>query len=113
VDFTEIGDLTKTVNRMNGAVAALTGAEQSVDKVIRHLIRHEDLTDAEVRELRGIHRLPRVKPAEAIKLLGPPVASELKPAIGIPEFEAFNDLPRSERTPAVGAPTTTTTTTSP
>jgi hypothetical protein len=98
------------VNRINGAVATLTGAEQSVDKVIRHLIKHEDLTTAEVRELRGIHRLPKVTFENAVKLLGQPVASELKPAIGIPEFEAFNDLPRSERTPAVGAPTTTTTT---
>jgi hypothetical protein len=99
VDFTEIGDLTKTVNRMNGAVSALTGAEQSVDKVLRHLIRHEDLTDAEIRELRGIHRLPRVKLPEAVKLLGPSVATELKPAIGIPDFEEFNDLGPKERTP--------------
>jgi hypothetical protein len=110
VDFTEIGDLTKTVDRINGAVARLTGGQESVDRVLRHLIKHEDLTPAQVRELRGIHRLPKVTFENAVKLLGQPVASELKPAIGIPEFEAFNDLPRSERTPAVGAPTTTTTT---
>jgi hypothetical protein len=107
VDFTEIGDLSKTVNRLNGAVATLTGAEQSVDRVIRHLIEHEDLTDAEVRELRGIHRLPRVKLADAVKVLGQPVSSELKPAIGIPAFEEFNGVPVKERTQ--NADTTTTT----
>jgi hypothetical protein len=111
VDFTEIGDLTKTVNRINGAVATLTGAEQSVDKVIRHLIKHEDLTTAEVRELRGIHRLPRVKLPDAVKLLGQPVSSELKPAIGIPAFEEFNGVEPDERTRQAGAPDTTTTTT--
>jgi hypothetical protein len=111
VDFTEIGDLTPTVNRMNGAIAALTGAEQSVDTVIRHHIRHEDLTDAEVRELRGIHRLPRVKPEAAVKLLGQPVASELRPAIGIPQFEELNGLGPKERTTTAAAPGTTPTTT--
>jgi hypothetical protein len=109
VDFTEIGDLTKTVDRMNGAVATLTGGAQSVDRVIRHLIKHGGLTPAQVRELRGIHRLPNVTLAKAVKLLGQPVATDLKPAIGIPAFEEFNDLPPSERTPNVGAPDTTAT----
>lgn len=106
VDFTEIGDLQKTVNRINGAIATATGAAESVDKVINFHVDSGDLTDAEIAEIRGIRRLPRVNKADALKLLGP-LTTRLQPAYGISEFERFNGL---DEQPDAQSGTTTTST---
>ena len=68
VDFTAIGDLQKTVRRFNAAIALQSGVTPIVDKTVRQLRDADQLTDAEVNELR---RLPKVTEKEARKLLGP------------------------------------------
>ena len=103
VDFTAIGDLYKSVNLFNGAVATVTGGRASVEKVIRHHRSSGDLTQADLQELNGIRRLPKVSEQRARKLLGP-LADTLKPAQGIPEFERLNGVDPD------ASPSTTTTT---
>ncbi len=108
-DFTAIGDLSRSVDRFNGAVATVTGGRASVERVVRHHRSSGDLTVAEIQELNGIRRLPKVSEKEARKLLGP-VADTLATAPGIPAFEDFNGLePQSSSTttttvPAASAP---------
>ncbi|MGZ6966515.1 MAG: hypothetical protein ACXVKN_02165 [Acidimicrobiia bacterium] len=104
VDFTAIGDLYSSVNRYNGAVATVTGARASVDRVLRHHRNSGELTAAQLAELRGIRRLPKISEAEARKLLGP-LADQLKAAAGIPEFERMNGLhPERSTTTTPAAP---------
>lgn len=68
VDFTAIGDLHKTVRRVNGAIARQSGVVAVIDETIRQLREIGEYTDAEANELR---RLPKVDEAEARRLLGP------------------------------------------
>ncbi len=102
VDFTEIGDFYPTINRFNAAVANVTGATRSVTRVVDHHSSRGDLTVAELAELRGLHRLPKISDADARKLLGI-LSDRLAPPPQLAEFEASNGL----------EPSSTTTTTAP
>jgi hypothetical protein len=70
VDFTTQGDLFKTVNMFNAAIARQSHVTALVSKTIAQLRAKEDITDAELRELRGLHRLPKITEKTARKLLG-------------------------------------------
>jgi hypothetical protein len=68
VDFTAVGDLYKTVNLFNAAIARQSEVTPIVNETIRQLRALDKITDSEANELR---RLPRISEAEARKLLGP------------------------------------------
>jgi hypothetical protein len=104
VDFTAIGDLYKSVDRFNGAVATMTGGRASVTRVIRHHRNSGVLTAPQLQELNGIRRLPKVSEQQARELLGP-IADSLITAPGIKDFEKFNGLePDFEENAATPAP---------
>jgi hypothetical protein len=71
VDFTAVGDLYKTVNRFNAAIARQSGVTGIVLKAVDQLRSQQDLTDAQLAELNALHRLPKISEASARKLLGP------------------------------------------
>jgi hypothetical protein len=71
VNFTSQGDLFGTVNLFNAAIARQSGVTAIVSKTIQQLSAKEDITDAELRELKGLHRLPKISEKSARKLLGP------------------------------------------
>jgi hypothetical protein len=71
VNFTSQGDLFKTVNLYNAAIARQAKVTPMVTKVVKQLRAREDITDAELRELNALHRLPKISEATARKLLGP------------------------------------------
>ena len=71
VDFTAIGDLYKTVNLFNAAIARQSGVTETVSKAVSQLRSREDITDAEVTELNALHRLPAISETSARTLLGP------------------------------------------
>jgi len=71
VDFTAIGDLYRTVNRFNAAIARQSGVTTTVSKVVSQLRNSEDITDAELTELNALHRLPKISETTARTLLGP------------------------------------------
>ena len=85
VNFTAQGDLFKTVNRFNAAIARQSGVTAIVSKTVEQLRAREGLTDAELRELKGLHRLPKISEANARALLGPMADS-------IPTPRALPDL---------------------
>jgi len=99
VDFTAVGDLYKTVNRFNAAIARRSGATAIVDETLRQLLDAGKITDAEANELR---RLPRISDADARKLLGP-LADSIPAPPGLPTLADPQPL----------ATTTTTTTSAP
>jgi hypothetical protein len=101
VDFTAVGDLYKTVNRFNAAIARQSRVTPIINKTIKQLLAHGKITDAEANELR---RLPRISDAEARKMLGPLADS-------IPTPPDLKNLANPRPPPP--APTTTTTTTTP
>jgi hypothetical protein len=76
VDFTAVGDLSKTVDRFNGAVAELTG----VAPLVKPLLDRERLTPAERREALGYHRLPTMSREQALELVGPAATALVVPA---------------------------------
>ncbi len=80
VDFTEIGSLYPTVRLLNSAIAQATGSKFAIDRAIRNAIASGKLTDAEVAEIRGLHRLPSVSTARADALLGAARAQLTVPA---------------------------------
>jgi hypothetical protein len=71
VNFTSQGDLYKTVRRFNAAIARQSGVTAIVSKTVEQLRAREGITDAELRELKGLHRLPKISEAKARALLGP------------------------------------------
>jgi hypothetical protein len=71
VDFTAQGDLYKTVNLFNAAIARQSGVTATITKAIDQLRNRFDITDAELRELNALHRLPQISEAKARALLGP------------------------------------------
>jgi hypothetical protein len=71
VNFTSQGDLFGTVNLFNAAIARQSGVTGLVSRTIRQLRAREGVTDAELRELKGLHRLPKISEKTARKLLGP------------------------------------------
>lgn len=98
VDFTSIGDFYPAVNELNAAVARMTGAADFVDRLVRKECATKKLTPAELSEIRGFRRLPKVSTAKARRLLGP-IADTLGRSPLLDVLEQQNDLP----------PTTTTT----
>ncbi|HEY3723857.1 MAG TPA: hypothetical protein VGN59_10925 [Acidimicrobiia bacterium] len=91
VDFTSIGDFNPTINRFNAAVAKVTGVSDSIDRVVAFHRRRADLTQAQLNELKGLRRLPRISGADALNLLGP-LAGQLVHPPQIDEFERDNGL---------------------
>jgi hypothetical protein len=79
VDFTTIGDLNKSVNRFNGAVANATGTAAAIDEIVRERRDSGDLTEAELAELRALRRLPHGEDDETLELLGPVAATLAHP----------------------------------
>jgi hypothetical protein len=71
VNFTSQGDLFKTVNLYNAAIARQAKVTSMVTKVVKQLRDREGITDAELRELNALHRLPKISEATARRLLGP------------------------------------------
>ncbi len=71
VNFTSQGDLYETVNLYNAAIARQSRVTPMVTKVVKQLRDREGITDAELRELNALHRLPKISEATARKLLGP------------------------------------------
>ena len=71
VNFTSQGDLFKTVNLYNAAIARQSGVTSAVTKVVNQLRDREGITDAELRELNALHRLPKISEKTARALLGP------------------------------------------
>jgi hypothetical protein len=71
VDFTAQGDLYKTVNQFNAAIARQAGVTATITKAVNQLRDREGITDSELRELNALHRLPKISEATARKLLGP------------------------------------------
>jgi hypothetical protein len=71
VDFTAQGDLYKTVNQFNAAIARQAGVTATITKAVHQLRDREGITDSELRELNALHRLPKISDATARKLLGP------------------------------------------
>ena len=105
VDFTEIGDFHATMNRFNAAVAKVTGVTASVNRVVAHHRARADITQAQLAELRGLRRLPRISEAEAEALLGP-VADQLVSSPEITRFERSNGLhPDPSTSTTTAAPT--------
>ena len=85
VDFTAIGDLYKTVNRFNAAIARQSGVTATVSKVVQQLRDREGLTDSELQELNALHRLPRISESRARALLGP-IADDIPTPRALPEL---------------------------
>lgn len=70
VDFTTIGDLYSTVDRLNGAIARLTGVTPVVNRAVDRALASGDITQAEAAEVRGLKRFGHVSATQARRLLG-------------------------------------------
>ncbi|MEP6623722.1 MAG: hypothetical protein ABJC79_04720 [Acidimicrobiia bacterium] len=118
VDFTEVGSLYSTVRDLNGAIAKVTGVTYDVDRSIKNAFNRGDLTEAQAREIRGLHRLPSVSQAAARRLLGT-AAQYLTRPTALDKLEQDNEvrnppstgLPRGPEIPAEWQPPPDTTTT--
>ena len=106
VDFTTIGDFYPTIDRLNGAVARLTGATDFGNRAIARARNDPAVTENDLAELRGIRRLPRVSVARARALLGAAADTLVRPP-GLSELERSNQLEPSGND---GTPVTSTTT---
>ena len=104
VDFTSIGDMHGVVNEFNAAVAKVSGVSPSLDRALKLLQNKDGITDAELREINGYSRLPKITMARARALLGP-----LADRIALPDLARFVELPKSEQTPATRGSATVTT----
>jgi hypothetical protein len=104
VDFTAIGDLYKTVNRFNAAIAKQAGVTPAINAVIKHFRQRENQTPEQIREIAALHRLPRLSDAEVRTLLGP-LTDSIAPAPP-KDLERIADVPPSTTTTTM-APTTT------
>ncbi len=99
VDFTAIGDLYKTVNLFNAAIAKRAGVTGAITKVVQLERARDKITTAQLNELDALRRLPRITDKEARTLLGP-----LADSIPTPK-----DLDKLVQPPPEDVPTTTTT----
>jgi hypothetical protein len=89
VDFTEVGALQSTVRELNSAIAKVTGVTFVIDQSVRNAFNSGDLTEAEAREIRGIHRLPKISLARARAVLGTAVDHLTRPT-ALNKLEADN-----------------------
>ncbi len=69
VNFTPSGDLIRTVNRYNAAVARATRVTRVINATVEHL-RATELSRADRRDLDALKRLPKISAADASALLG-------------------------------------------
>ena len=73
--------LHATVRELNSAIARVTGVTFAIDQAVRNAFNSGELTEAEAREIRGIHRLPkplaRSRPDRARRGRGPPHAPDV------------------------------------
>jgi hypothetical protein len=90
-DFTEVGDLYRTVRDLNAAIARTSGVTYDIDHAIEGALASGDLTQAEVDEIRGLHRLPATSRGAAEKILGPALGVLTRPR-SLDKFEADNCL---------------------
>ncbi len=79
VDFTEVGALQPTVRDLNGAIARITGVTDVVEKSVKNAFNSGALTEAEAREIRGLHRLASPSEAKARAVLGAAAGSLTRP----------------------------------
>lgn len=123
VDFTAQGDLYKTVNLFNAAIARQSGVTAMVSKTVKQLSARAGITDAELRELTGLHRLPKISEAKARQLLGP-LADKLPTPVALRTFASpcpagthvaskaeLKAAKKAKKAAEEGATTTTSTTT--
>jgi hypothetical protein len=89
VDFTEVGALHATVRELNSAIAKVTGVTFVIDQSVRNAFNSGELTEAETREIRGIHRLPKLSLARARTVLGAAVGHLTRPT-ALDKLEADN-----------------------
>jgi hypothetical protein len=89
VDFTEVGALHATVRELNSAIAKVTGLTFVIDQSVRNAFNSGELTEAEAREIRGIHRLPKISLARARTVLGT-AAGHLTRPTSLNKLEADN-----------------------
>jgi hypothetical protein len=70
VDFTAIGDLYKTVDRFNAAIAKRSSVTPLINRAIRQAEASGELTDAEAADITALRRLPSITNEDARALLG-------------------------------------------
>jgi hypothetical protein len=99
IDFTAIGDLYKTVDRFNAAIAKVSNVTPSINRAVIKARAIGNLTEAELENLRALRRLPFVSREDARTLLGAAGDHLLDPA-------GLKDLVREE---TIDSSTTTTT----
>jgi hypothetical protein len=104
VDFTSIGDTHGVVKEFNAAIAKVAGVSPSLDRALKLLQAKDGITDAELREIDGYSRLPRITMERARALLGP-----LADRIARPDLTGFVELPARYETPATRGTATVTT----
>ncbi len=132
VDFTASGDLYKTVRTLNSAIARQSGVTQRIDEITAaaRYYRDSPLVSAKdskfyaktLKEIRGLHRLPRVSAKKARALLGPVADSLPKPpsledlvSPSVPTSAELDEVKTQDEQAAAATTTTTAppTTTSP
>ena len=109
VDFTAIGDLYKTVNLFNAAIAKESKVTPRIDQAARLIRVHgtrQDVADIDV-----LRRLPKISEKRARKLLGP-LADTLKTPADLSKMVVEGEDPDATTTTTV-PPTTASPTTAP
>jgi hypothetical protein len=79
IDFTSIGDLHGAVNEFNAAIARVSGVTPAINAALKRGRNQEDITEAELREINGYRRLPKITDTRARALLGPLAATITTP----------------------------------
>ncbi len=97
VDFTEVGALQPAVRDLNGAIARVTGVTDVVEKSIKNAFNSGALTEAETREIHGLHRLPSPSAAKARAVLGAAAGSLTRPT-ALDKLEADNCVKNAQPT---------------
>jgi NADH:ubiquinone oxidoreductase subunit 6 (subunit J) len=105
VDFTAIGDLYKTVNKFNAAIARQAGVTKQISLAIKQIRDNEKLTPEQVREITDVHRLPKISAATTRKLLGS-LTDKIKPAPKNILKQLADPTPPTTTTTAEPPPTT-------
>ncbi len=78
VDFVGIGDLAKTVNYFNSAVAVATGTTAFWDQAIQDVQNDSSLSTKERTDAGQLPRLPFVTAEQSLGLLGAPLSDKLE-----------------------------------
>jgi hypothetical protein len=107
VDFAGVGDLYQTVNRLNAAVARLTGVSGAISDAIRHARATGTLTAAEREDIRALHRLPAISEEKARALLAS-IADSLPPPAALSDFVRPPEDDEQDQNADEPPPTTTT-----